>query len=183
MASCIALLRGINVSGQKKILMKDLTELCQSLGFSDVRTYIQSGNVLLDSNHSAHEVSGLLAAGIKQKYGFEVCVVVKTPSELQEVLRLNPFLSSPDLQTKKLYYTILSQTPDSMRMQALLNLELAKNTLRFVNESNTVYMYLPDDSYGNTKLSNNFIESKLKLQATTRNEPTLQKLVEMSHTN
>jgi uncharacterized protein (DUF1697 family) len=92
MAVWVALLRGINVGGHRKVPMADLRSLCEDLGLRDVRTYIASGNVVCTSTHrSASAVGSLLERGVDERFGHEVAVVVRTPQQLADVVDRLPF--------------------------------------------------------------------------------------------
>jgi uncharacterized protein (DUF1697 family) len=95
MPTFIVLLRAVNVGGTGKLPMTDLTRLCSKAGFTDVQTYIASGNVVFDSNKSAHEVKAALEASLKRYAGKPVGVVVRTGPEMAAVLEANPFREAP----------------------------------------------------------------------------------------
>ena len=107
MHTYISLLRGINVSGQKKILMADLKALYETLGFSDVKTYIQSGNVVFNFEKTeAAKLQQLIFNKIQLKYGFEVSNLILSPSEIEKALLNNPYQ-----HIEKPYFTFLSELP------------------------------------------------------------------------
>jgi uncharacterized protein (DUF1697 family) len=91
MSTFVALLRAINVGGTGKLAMADLVKLCEKAGFTDVKTYIQSGNVVFDSDASAAVVKATLEAALAEKVGKPVGVLLRTAAELQRVLADNPF--------------------------------------------------------------------------------------------
>ena len=95
MPTFIALLRAVNVGGTGKLPMTDLTRLCSKAGFTDVQTYIASGNIVFDSNKSAHEVKAALEASLKRYAGKPVGVAVRTGPEMAAVLEANPFREAP----------------------------------------------------------------------------------------
>ena len=101
MSTYISLLRGINVSGQKKILMADLKSLYEELGFTNVQTYIQSGNVVFEYQASSSEkLEQMIFDKIKAHYGFEVPNLILTSNEIEEALKSNPY---QDIE--KMYFT------------------------------------------------------------------------------
>lgn len=173
----IALLRGINVSGQKKILMKDLTVLLEKNSFKNVLTYIQSGNVLFESAvKSTKELEKNIAELILKKYKFDVEVLVIDEKYLKSVIAKNPFPKRADFDEKKMYVSFLSEKPNKDKLG-----ELAKITSgadQWIYENLQLYFYCPD-GYGKTKFSNNLVENKLKLVATTRNWNTVNELYRM----
>jgi uncharacterized protein (DUF1697 family) len=176
----VAMLRGINVSGQKIIKMESLRESFESLGLSDVKTYIQSGNVIFKSAKAF--TAGLarkIAAKILHDFGFSVFVQVRTPEELGAVLKGNSLLKQAGIDASKLHLTFLSEPAPKMAEEILEM--LAAKSERFLIRGREIYLYCPD-GYGNTKLSNRAIEEKLSLQATTRNWKTVNVLFAMTQT-
>lgn len=95
----IALLRAVNVGGTGKLPMADLTRLCSKAGFTNVQTYIASGNVIFDSPKSAGEVKAALEAGLKRYAGKSVGVAVRTGVEMAAILDANPFPDAPSNRT------------------------------------------------------------------------------------
>lgn len=178
MPTYIALLRGVNVSGQKIIKMERLRASFETLGFSDVKTYVQSGNVVFKTTKtSVTALAEKIAGQILADFGFSVSVIVRTPAELGEVLKQNPHVKDAGGEEKKLYVTFLSG-PAPKGAEALLK-PLAAKTERFSVCGREIYLHCPD-GYGNTKFSNNAIEKKLSLDATTRNWRTVNTLLEMA---
>lgn len=178
MQTYISMLRGINVSGQKMIKMDALRQMYELLNFSNVRTYIQSGNVVFQSpNTNCLNVEQAIAQQIKQTFGFEVPVMVKTLSELKTVATNNPFVEDRHEDISKLHVTFLSQQAQQNYLEKLNTTQYAPD--EFVIIANTIYLFCPN-GYGKTKLTNNFFETKLKLLATTRNWKTVNELVNIA---
>lgn len=173
----IALLRGINVGGQKKIKMLDLRAMCGQMGLQEVQTYIQSGNIIFESSE---EHTAVLEKDLKKQiqttFGFDVPVMVLTQTYLQEVAENNPFLQkNPELDTKLLHVTFLSEKPDEDLVKALTEKDYGTDEFEVIGSR--VYLYFPN-GYGRTKLTNNIFEKKLQVAATTRNWRTIGKLQE-----
>jgi len=182
METYIALLRGINVSGQKKIKMTDLKVMFEELGYTDVITYIQSGNVLFTTkNGSKEQLQHQIQLQILETFGFDVAVLVFTPTQLQSIYDAIPYTESSidDFDPKKLYFTFLMHSPSDADRTELLTLDTSKEL--FDIRDMVIYIYATN-GYGKTKLSNTFFEKKLKITATTRNLRTLQKLLALSTT-
>lgn len=174
MTTYISILRGINVSGHKIIKMDLLKKMCISLGFSNVQTYIQSGNILFQSAPTAtKKLSSTIKAGIQKEFGFDVPVITLTFSELEQLISLNPFLNDNALDSAFFHATLLDAAPSKEHMAVLAQANSKNDKFELVKQ--TLYLYCPD-GYGNTKLNNTFIEQKLKLSATTRNWKTLNQL-------
>ncbi|MCI5081950.1 MAG: DUF1697 domain-containing protein [Saprospiraceae bacterium] len=173
----IALLRGINVSGQKKIKMADLREALSQLSFSNIRTYIQSGNILFDSEEeNIRELETQIHDKIQAAFGFDVPVLVIRPELLHRIMKENPFLDQGK-ETNKLYVTFLAEKPETDQIKLLESVDYSPE--EFILEDSFLYFYFPN-GYGRTKLNNNFFEKKLKVKATTRNWKTINKLYELA---
>ncbi|MFB9051542.1 DUF1697 domain-containing protein [Formosa undariae] len=174
MITYIALLRGINVSGQKKVPMADLRTLMCDLGFENVKTYIQSGNVVFQtSEENLSELETQISESIFKIFGFKVSILVKSRSQFQEIFDSNPF---SEVQKPTSYFTLLNEIPKQDGVKAV-----SKETYtdeRFVITDSCVYFY-SEHGYGKAKCNNNFFERKLKVSATTRNFKTMQKLLSL----
>ena len=181
MTTYIALLRGINVSGSNKIKMTELKQLFLDLGYKDVATYIQSGNVIFKSNIKAPIlIEDTIISAISKHFGHAIKVLVLTKDELTTIFNSNPFLAKDStMDISKLYVTILNKRPD---LAGIPNIDILieTNEDEFQLIENTIYLYCPN-GYGNTKLNNNLFEKKLQVTATTRNWKTIGKLVELSN--
>lgn len=181
MQTYISLLRGINVSGQKKINMKELKALYEEAGFQNVQTYIQSGNVVFQSKKStARTLSRKIETLIREHYAFDVAVVVLSPQELDEVIVGNTFAKEKDFEEGKMYVCFLNEAPKQDLVGKIRDVRYESD--RFVIHNTIIYLFVPG-GYGNTKLNNNFFESKLKVVGTTRNWNTVNKLAEMARDN
>ncbi|MBK9246698.1 MAG: DUF1697 domain-containing protein [Ignavibacteria bacterium] len=178
MHTYISLLRGINVSGQKLIKMDALRAMYESLGFNLVRTYLQSGNVLFQSPAEiTAELATLITDKIASTFGFEVFVLVISPQTLQEIILNCPFTKDQDKELSSCYVTYLERMPDTSNHESIIAKKLPQDEISFTDKA--VYLYCPK-GYGTTKLSNNRIESKLKVKATTRNWKTTVELMRMA---
>lgn len=175
----IALIRGINVSGCNKIKMTELQQLFIELGFKNATTYIQSGNVVFQTNlEELDKIEQQIIESIKQTYGYLVQVIVLTKKSLETIYDSNPFLHEPNIDIAKLHVTLLSNKPNENDIIPLKT--LSKNEDTFIVVDKTIYLYCPN-GYGKTLLNNNLFERKLKISATTRNWNTISKLVELSN--
>ena len=179
MQTFISILRGINVSGQKKILMADLKALYESLHFKEVATYIQSGNVVFKSDAKLSDVqlAQKIEKAIGAKYNFEVPVMIRSIEEWEKAISQNSFTKEKNIDLKKLHITFLSEVPARENVESIKNADFLPD--QFVIKGKEIYLHIPE-SYGETKLSNNFFEKKLKTKATTRNWNTVNKLFEMA---
>ncbi|MGB0837409.1 MAG: DUF1697 domain-containing protein [Flavobacteriaceae bacterium] len=174
--SKIALLRGINVGGKRKILMADLKALCVSLGFEWVQTYIQSGNIIFKSNLDNEVLASQLELGIQEIFQLEVPVQIKDSSDLEMALKKNPFYNAPT-DIKQLHVTFLKQAPSLDSYENLQSKYPSKDQFKIYQDQ--VYL-LCKGKYHQSKYSNQFFEKHLKTPATTRNWKTVLKLIELS---
>ena len=180
METYIAILRGINVSGQKSIKMADLKAHMEEMGYHKVETYIQSGNVVFDHETSPpQDLAKDIEEKILEKYGFQVPAIVILPYELEHVLSHNPFIQDPNKDPDRMYFTILSEIPLASNLAKLDNVDYPPPPEEFVLDGKTIYFFSPL-GYGRAKMNNNFFENKLKVFATTRNWKTVNKLVEIA---
>lgn len=172
------MLRGINVSGQKKVNMQELKTIYQELNLQNVRTYIQSGNVIFESPESEPAyLSSQISDKLFQKYAFEIPVLVTKAAELETIVAGNLFLQKEGTVTEKLHVTFLWHTPESQNLEKLKAVNFEPD--KFIVCNKVIYVYCAD-GYGRTKLTNTFFENKLKTTATTRNWRTVNELLKIA---
>ena len=173
----ISLLRGINVSGKNSIKMDALKKVFETLKSKNVSTYIQSGNVVFEHNETdLKALEKKIAARILSDFGLEVPVLVLTGQKLKQVVDDNPFANDKPKDISFLHVTFLSERPADNKTESIQDSKTEFEEIAFGD--NAIYLYCPN-GYGRTKLNNNFLENKLKVQATTRNWKTTLKLLEM----
>jgi len=171
------MLRGINVSGHKPIKMEHLRASLESLGFSEVQTYVQSGNVVFKTAKiSEAGLAEKIAGKILDDFGHAVSVLIRTPAELEQILKC-PFAKKAGIDGGKMYVTFLSQPAPKSAADILQG--LAAKSEQFFIGGREIYLHCPE-GYGNTKFSNNAIEKKLSMPATTRNWRTVNALFELA---
>lgn len=174
----IALLRGINVNGQKMIKMPDLKILFESLGFRDIKIYLQSGNVIFE--HEFADISFLtdkIERKINEVFGFDVKVIIRTNDELESIIRNNPLLNEHDMDSDMLHITFFSAIPERGKLESL---QIKKDEMeQFTLISREVYLYCPN-GYGRTKLNNSTFERKLNVIATTRSWKSVKNIYTLS---
>lgn len=174
----IALLRGVNVGGKKSVKMADLVRAFESLRFSRVRSYIQSGSIIFDAeSHDAARLAGTIEEKIGETLGYPVPVIIRTAAELEKIVDGNPFVGEPGVEPGRLHVTFLAEMPDP---ELTRDLDLKKElNERFIVADKEVYLFLPN-GYARTKLGNAVFEKKFLTTATTRNWRTVKKLLELS---
>jgi uncharacterized protein (DUF1697 family) len=171
----VCLLRGINVTGHKVIKMESLRAAFEALGFADVKSYVQSGNVVFKAPASA-KLAEKIQAKVLREFGFSVPVLVKTREEISAVIKGNPFVKDKNLDLSRLHVAFLSHGPEKSALKMLDKIAAGQDRYRCAGE--VVYLHCPN-GYGETKLSNNVFEKVLSVTATTRNWNTVNRLREM----
>ncbi|MFB9758893.1 DUF1697 domain-containing protein [Ectobacillus funiculus] len=170
----IAFLRGINVGGKKIIKMEKLKDIFKSLYFQNVKTYIQSGNVIFDSTEESADILYKIETELENVLGYKVTSIIRTADELEEIIKQNPFSASEDVE--KQYVTFLHREPTVEAGDRLMSY---KNDVDDFCVTHREVFLLCGKGYGKTKFSNHFLESKLDVLATTRNWKTVNKILNM----
>ncbi len=179
MPTYISMLRGINVGGSKPIKMADLKAAYEALGLLNVQTYVNSGNVVFDTDKlTVPELVTKLEAQFKKVFGHDIPLIIRDTAALKKVIANNPFLKSGrEIQEDRLYVTFLAATPAKDLVTNLVVPQSQDD--EYVVKGQEIYLYCPM-GYGNTKLSNNLFEKKLKVSATSRNWRTTNALYDMA---
>jgi len=178
MKTYIALLRGINVSGQKLIKMEMLRTVLKELDYHNIRTYIQSGNILFDYKSDDTKVlEQQITDHIEKHFGFQVPVVIVTLDYLKSVVKENPYNKHSITDPAQPYVAFLSEVPVKEGIETLKSVDFGED--QYTINSKSIYL-LYAKSAGNSKLSNTVIENKLKVKSTIRNWKTVQKLIELA---
>lgn len=155
--------------------MEDLRKLYSELGFTNVESYIQSGNVIFQTKEKdATKLENDISEKIKEVYGYDVPVIVLTIDELKKIIKGNPFLKRKEIDLKRVHITFLSSTPNIKLLKSIDKERYMPDEFEFSGKA--VYLFIPD-SYAKTKLSNNFFEKELKTKATTRNLNTANQIL------
>lgn len=171
----VSFLRGVNVGGANPIRMPALKTVYESLGFSGVQTYLQSGNVVFSSpTNDAQTLAEQIEQAIRRAFGLPIPVFIRTAADLQRLVDRNPFTHGRSVDPARLHVTFLSRPPDPAERNKLA--EYHDPVDEFALGEREVYLYCPN-GYGRTKLSNTFFEKKLAVLATTRNWKTVNALL------
>jgi uncharacterized protein (DUF1697 family) len=169
------MLRGINVGGHAKVAMADLRREVADLGYDDVRTYIQSGNVLFRASGSAAALQSAIEERLEGHFALPIKVVLRTDAQLAAVVEHNPLVGG-GRDPARLHVTFLASKPPAARVAGLDGEAFSPDEFRIVGRE--VYLHCPQ-GYGNTKLNNTFFERKLGVGATTRTWRTVTTLRDM----
>lgn len=174
----VALLRGVNVGGKTKVAMSELRELVASLGFEDVRTLLQSGNVVLRAGSEKPEaIEKLLEAETKKRLGLETKYLLRTASQWKRVVSTNPFPKEAKRDPSHLLATFLKVKPKAGAVKSLEAAITGSEYLRvFGREAYIIY----PDGVGRSRLTNAVIEKNLGTTATARNWNTVLKLAALA---
>ena len=167
----VALLRGINVGGHGKLKMDALRDAVRGLGFGDVSTYIQSGNVIFTSDGPVDTVD--FERSLRAALGTDVTVIVRTAGELAQIIRANPFTTA---DSSGIHVGFMAHAPDPLAVEHLDLLRFAPDEAAIVGAE--LYLHLPD-GIGRAKLPDH-VARQLKVPFTVRNWNTVSKLVELT---
>lgn len=162
--SFVALLRGINLGAKNKVDMKSLKLLFEELGYENVRTYIQTGNVIFDN--TTYDVLQLQIA-LLESYGFDIPVVIRSKEELEEILQHPIFLK------EQVYSMFLEKEVSDDQLTILEN--LVSDEFVVWNRRNIIINL--SKTYHQTKFTNTFFEKKLGMTSTARNQNTVNKIL------
>ncbi len=178
MATVISLLRGVNVGGHRNLKMDVLREVYESLGFEDVRTYVQSGNVVFRTK--GNKLMGLASRieyAIENAFGFRPDVILRSCEEMKAVLGRNPFEGREGVEPNKLQVMFLAGEPCEDGVTKILGMKTDPEEVRVCGRE--LYIYFPH-GMGKTKLPLVAMGKALKTPGTCRNWNTVVKLVEMA---
>ncbi len=172
----IVLLRGVMPMGKNRTPMAELRKVLAQDGFANVRTYIASGNALVDSDLTPVEVEQRVHDLIKEHIGPDLAVIARTGIQLQKVLNENPFKDGYDIS--RVFFTFFQAPPPEARIAELLSHNYLPEELAFTRDS--AYLFIPG-SAARSQLSNVWLEKQLGVAMTTRNFNTVSKLIEMAN--
>lgn len=172
-----ALLRAINVGGTGIIRMAELKALCEDVGFGDVQTLLQSGNVVFTSRAKAAVVSEKLASAIEAGHGLRPAVIVRTTEELADVIARNPFPDAAKEEPNRLLVSFLAGAPAKDAADRLAAVKVEKEKLHLSGRE--LYVHYAGGGMGTSKVTNVVLERALGVAATARNWNTVTKLKSM----
>jgi uncharacterized protein (DUF1697 family) len=177
MARYVALLRGINVGGNKKVPMAQLRKLLEGLGFTDVATLLQSGNAVFTSKEkNPKKLAGQIEAALATEFGFEVAVIVRTRDELAAAIKANP-LSGAEEAPSRFVVMFLSDLPDQKRLKEIDPAAYLPDEFRVAGRE--IYARFAQ-GIGDSKLATVLGGSRLGVTPTARNWNTVLKLLELA---
>ncbi|SRR5579884_1349082 len=174
MSVYIALLRGINVGGHAKVAMSDLRDLLAGLGFAEVRSLLQSGNLVFRSNSEGRaELEQRLETEAARRLGLRTDLLVRTADDWADVVDRNPFPDVAERDPGHLVVMFLKQAPDAAAVEALRTVVTGPEVISAAGSH--LYITYPD-GIGRSRLTGTLIEAKLGTRGTSRNWNTVRKL-------
>ena len=178
MTKYIAFLRGINVGGHKLIKMDNLRGIFKSMGLSNIRTYIQSGNAGFETKESDKEHLKIkIEKHLKKKLGYHVPVLLRELSALENMLARDPFKGYTDNEQIKLYVCFLEKPPDKIPILPLINQKEGLELIKIIKTDAYLISHPIKGRYG---FPNNFIEQELQVISTARNWNTVVKIIDQN---
>jgi uncharacterized protein (DUF1697 family) len=178
MTVVISMLRGVNVGGHNKIKMEALKAVYKALKLRDAQTYVQSGNVIFATNErDLARVAKRIEDGIEKKFGFRPDVILRTATEMRDVVARNPFAKRRGIEPGKLLVSFLASDPGEEAREKVRQMKCDPEELRI--EERELYIYFSNGS-GRSKLSLAKLEKVLKTPITGRNWNSVTKVLEMA---
>ena len=170
MTTYVALLRGINLGSHAKIAMPKLRALFESLDYADVRTYLQSGNVVFSATgQDASDIAAQIERRLHRDLDLKVPVLLRTGTDLKRIIANNPYLDR-ETDFARLHVTFLADEPDPKRLADIDPAFGEPDAFSVVGQE--IYLHCPN-GYGRSKLIATFFERRLKVGATNRNWKTV----------
>lgn len=181
MQSYVILLRAVNLAGSGRLSMADFRNLLTGLGFQNVKTYIQSGNAIVDANCSAEQVTKAVTGALEKLMGAPVGVVVRTHEQLDRLIRENPFASEAAADGSKVHVTFLAGPSGPGAQAALQRIveQYPHRRDRYRLAGSHIYLHLPDGA-AETKFTGKILDKAVGAIGTGRNWNTVLKLHELS---
>jgi len=177
MSVAVSFLRGINVGGHKKIKMADLRELYASLGFRNVRTLLQTGNVIFETEETDLAlVKERLETGIYAAFGFDVQVIMRSPAVFKTIFNRQPFTDEQLEEPRKIAVVFL---PDAPSLEAVEDLRKNNPGREFIGADGSELFIFYTDGQARSKLDNSRIERALGLHSTVRNWNTCNRILKL----
>jgi uncharacterized protein (DUF1697 family) len=175
----IVFLRGVNMAGHNSLKMNDLSGLFVSLGFNDVRTYIQSGNVIFSdqSGKSNTELAAIIEMAILKKFNFTIPAMIRNIDDLKNILRNNPFSNEENFNPGRMSAILLHKETTQNQVDMVRNVDYPPDKFKVLGRE--IFVYCPN-GFGKTKLYTNFFEKKMGVTGTARNWNTINAILQMA---
>jgi uncharacterized protein (DUF1697 family) len=179
MSAYISFLRGVNMAGHNSIKMNDLAQLYKQLGYNNVSTFIQSGNVIFSSSPglSEGEISSGIEEAIAREFNYIIPVMLRTIDEMKNIISVNPFLSEEHFDPSKMAVIFLHDKPSEDQLRKVKNIDYPPD--KFFISGREIFIYCPN-GFGRTKLYTNFFEKKMDVTGTGRNWNTFTTILSLA---
>jgi len=179
MDKVVVFLRGVNMAGHNKIKMADLQRLFVKLGYKDATTYIQSGNVVFTAGtgESPEALEDKISNAIKMEFSLDIVSMVRTASEMEAIIKSNPYIPGQNADPSKVATLILKHRPGNEQVARMDDVNYPPD--KFFISGKEIFIYCPD-GFGKTKLYTNFFENRMKVSGTARNWNSITILAQMA---
>ena len=179
MQTYISFLRAVNMTGHNMVKMTELAALFVGMGFGDVKTYIQSGNVIFshDGNRSSSALSDEIEKAIFKRFHLAIPVMTRKTNDLVRLLTANPYLNEPGFDPSKMAVVFLHETPVEAQIQKVSGVDFPPDRFEIIGDE--IFIYCPN-GFGRTKLYTGFFEKKMNVTGTARNWKTVTTLLNLS---
>ncbi len=167
------------MAGHNKIKMNELSSLFKEIGFVDVETYIQSGNVVFNDPWSLSDagLTGKIEEAIRKEFKYNIPAINRTPEELRDILSLNPFTEEENFDYEKLAVIFLNGKPSESQIEKVKGINYPPD--KFMISGKEIYIYCPN-GFGKSKIYTGFFEKKMKATGTGRNWNTINALIKIA---
>ena len=167
------------MAGHNKIKMADLLALYKKLGFNDSETFIQSGNVIFSNpeNIPVPAIASKIGEAIREKFGYSIPVIIRSPEELREIIAMNPFTGEKNYNPERLAVIFLYEEPAEAQIEKVKNIDYPPDKFKIAGKE--IFIYCPD-GFGRSKIYTGFFENKMKVTGTGRNWNTVNTLLEIA---
>jgi uncharacterized protein (DUF1697 family) len=176
----VSFLRGVNMTGHNKMKMTELSALYNDIGFNDISTFIQSGNVIFSAGDelTVFEISGSIENAISKRFSYNVPVMIRRVEELKRLHQANPFLTENNFDPSKNAVLFLHEKATEDQILKVRNIDFPPD--KFSVAGSEIFIYCPN-GFGRTKLYTNFFEKKMGVTGTARNWNTIVTILDIVH--
>ena len=167
------------MTGHNSIKMTDLAALYSNIGFIQAETFIQSGNVIFNSDKdiTSADIALEIEKAINAKYGYDVPVMIRTIHEMNSIIKSNPYLAEPEFDPAKMAVIFLHDKPTDLQIQKVADVNYPPDKFKITGKE--IYTFCPN-GFGRTKIYTNFFENKMKVTGTARNWKTITTLINLA---
>ncbi|MGX7197966.1 DUF1697 domain-containing protein [Enterococcus olivae] len=170
----LVFLRGVMPYGKNRVPMKDLQELLRAQGYPNARTYLHTGNIILETQEDSLLTAEKIQELIHTFIGPKLDVVVRTPEEVHDILEKNPFIE-PVFDLKRVFFCMMRDAAQHENLQQI-NEKIAGTDEKIILSESNAYLYIPGNA-GRSKLNNQLVEKQFQTVSTSRNFNTLHKVL------